>query len=350
MDLSRCSCDKAGFCPVFRRDMDDKNHHWCRTSSKDKKINYYQQNVGNYKEDLKPNKVGIITINYHRCGGVKTWCESLISGIKSNVTGIGTIQIPDSSISELDVPYGNSQNFLEELCSKSELILTWGFSDVKKYNPKKVFTVHHGDETNIWNTQVINDLDIPPAKIIAVNQKVAEINNYLYIPNSPDKKRCSKKINKNSKVVLWAHRFTQEKRPELAIEIAKAMPDFKFLFCGNMTSEEHVQKIKSLNNSEYLGIKNNLIDVFEKSSVFLSTSTQESYGYSVAEAVYSGLPVVSTSTGIAKTIADINVDTDDVNEWCDAIRLCSGSTAKNKSYIENLKVNFVDSWKSALCL
>tara|TARA_Y100001972_G_scaffold91301_1_gene111820 strand:- start:85 stop:1191 length:1107 start_codon:yes stop_codon:yes gene_type:complete len=51
MDLSKCSCDKAGFCPVFRRDMDSKNHHWCQTSSKDKKINYYQQNVGVYKEN-----------------------------------------------------------------------------------------------------------------------------------------------------------------------------------------------------------------------------------------------------------------------------------------------------------
>lgn len=52
MDLSRCSCDKAGFCPVFRRDMDSKNHHWCKSTTKEKRINYYQQNVGSYKENI----------------------------------------------------------------------------------------------------------------------------------------------------------------------------------------------------------------------------------------------------------------------------------------------------------
>ena len=44
MDLSRCNCDKAGFCPVFRRDMDDKNHHWCKTATESKRVNYIKQN------------------------------------------------------------------------------------------------------------------------------------------------------------------------------------------------------------------------------------------------------------------------------------------------------------------
>lgn len=51
MDLSKCSCDKAGFCPVFRRDMDSKNHHWCKTTVEEKRIRYYEENVGKYKNN-----------------------------------------------------------------------------------------------------------------------------------------------------------------------------------------------------------------------------------------------------------------------------------------------------------
>jgi hypothetical protein len=48
VDLSRCSCDKAGFCPVFRREMDDKNHDWCKNTTQEKRESYYEQNVVNH--------------------------------------------------------------------------------------------------------------------------------------------------------------------------------------------------------------------------------------------------------------------------------------------------------------
>jgi glycosyltransferase involved in cell wall biosynthesis len=329
--------------------MDNKNYHWCKTSTKNKRINYYQQNVGNYKEDLRRNKVGIILVNYHPCGGVKTWCENLIPIIKDSTTGIGCIDTPDESISELGIPFGNSESYLKNLCEKSDIILAWGFSNIKKYSPKRTIFVHHGDETNKWSINIIKNLDVIPEKIVSVNPIVAKQNGYHYIPNCVTENRCSKTIDRKSNTVLWGHRFTPEKRPELAIEIAKVMPDFKFLFCGNMPTEDHLNQINSLQNAQYLGIKKNLSSLFEISSVFLSTSEQESYGYSVAEAIRSGLPVVSTNTGIAKDLADIKIEGCVPMNWAKAIRLCSGSFASGKEKIKDLNSNLQQQWRDLLC-
>lgn len=50
MDLSKCNCDKAGFCPVFFRNMDIKNNQWCKNTTTNKRERYYKNNTGNTKE------------------------------------------------------------------------------------------------------------------------------------------------------------------------------------------------------------------------------------------------------------------------------------------------------------
>ncbi len=349
MGLSKCNCEQAGFCPAFARNMDNKNHQWCKNTTEEKRINYCRQNSGVYTERVKKNRVAIILINYHPCGGVKTWCENLIPIIKDRTTGIGCINTPDESIADLGIPFGSSEYYLKNLCRNSDILLAWGFSSIKKYSPKKTIFVHHGDETNVWSRDTIKNLDVVPEKIVSVNPIVAKQNGYQCIPNCVTENRCSKTIDRKSNTVLWGHRFTAEKRPELAIEIAKVMPDFKFLFCGNMPTEDHLNQINSLQNAQYLGIKKNLSSLFEVSSVFLSTSEQESYGYSVAEAIRSGLPVVSTATGIAKDLADIKMEGTVPMDWAKAIRLCSGSFASGKEKIKDLNVKFQQDWRDLLC-
>ena len=98
-----------------------------------------------------------------------------------------------------------------------------------------------------------------------------------------------------------------------------------------------------------MGVRENLSSLFEVSSVFLSTSEQESYGYSVAEAIRSGLPVVSAPVGIAKDLADIKVEGDIPINWAKAIRLCSGSFASGKESIKNLNLDIQKKWRDILC-
>lgn len=48
MDLSKCQCENAGFCPAFRRQMDEKNHDWCQNTSKEKRTNYYKNTSNSF--------------------------------------------------------------------------------------------------------------------------------------------------------------------------------------------------------------------------------------------------------------------------------------------------------------
>lgn len=90
MDLSKCNCDKAGFCPVFRRQMDEKNYHWCNTTTENKRTNYYQTSnnltnkkyyinkvLSKYKISTKYhipeniNKVEIVTVHFNPSGSTR---------------------------------------------------------------------------------------------------------------------------------------------------------------------------------------------------------------------------------------------------------------------------------------
>ena len=66
MDLSSCSCDKAGFCPVFHRDMDEKNHQWCKTTTIQKREKYHSSttDISLFSEQLpkKNSDLAICTI------------------------------------------------------------------------------------------------------------------------------------------------------------------------------------------------------------------------------------------------------------------------------------------------
>lgn len=45
MDLSRCNCNKAGFCPVFNKVMGESppNWQWCQGATEEKRKNYLKK-------------------------------------------------------------------------------------------------------------------------------------------------------------------------------------------------------------------------------------------------------------------------------------------------------------------
>jgi glycosyltransferase involved in cell wall biosynthesis len=100
-------------------------------------------------------------------------------------------------------------------------------------------------------------------------------------------------IDRNYKYVLWNHRVASEKRPDLALQIAEALPDgWKLIFSGEPRNESP----KVL----YAGQIQNPGDWIGVSHVFLSTSDQEGFGYSMAEAITAGVPIVSSPFGIGQ--------------------------------------------------
>lgn len=117
---------------------------------------------------------------------------------------------------------------------------------------------------------------------------------------------CSLPVNNKSrktleKRVLWIGRIQDIKRPELFLELAKRMPDFKFQMIGAPVKDnlKYYEKIKrgseGINNLEFLGfISHTIIDTYyENSSVLVSTSSSEGFPNTFLEAWGHSIPVVS---------------------------------------------------------
>ena len=300
-------------------------------------------------------KVGFISIVFTNMGGVETWHKCLLPSLrhKIDIRGFVSIETPDKKIKELEVDWGAGDEDARQLIRKIDTLVLWGDNDPKRLftekTPKRIICVHHGDETSTWSSNIISKQVEYATDLVAVNPIVAEQNGYKFIPNAVSSNRIASRFSPDSKTVLWGHRISSEKRPELAIEIAKIMPDFKFLFAGDGAMREWL--ITNLpKNSEYVGGFSTLVEYLEKCSVFLSTADQEAFGCSVLEALCSGVPVVSSHTGIAKELADRTISNSNIYDYAKAIRYCSGSVAKNKGLTKDLYnyERFIDQWSSFL--
>jgi glycosyltransferase involved in cell wall biosynthesis len=300
-------------------------------------------------------KVGFINLVFSEMGGVETWTKSLIPHIRHiiQVDGIVSINDPHKSIKDLGVDWGAGIEDAQSLVKKVDTLVLWGYTESEllfKYKrPKRVICVHHGDEKSVWSQLTINKQLLFCDEVVSVNSKVADRYYFTHIPNSVTTSRISDTFSPNSNTVLWGHRFTGEKRPELAIEIAKSMPDFKFIFCGDGPLRSEIVRDFPA-NCVYVGNSPDLVESIRQSSVFLSTTNEEGFGYSVLEAVCSGLPVISSNTGIALEIADKIVYNTDIENWNKSIRAISGKEAMFKNFaLEKYNHgNFISSWSSLL--
>ena len=129
------------------------------------------------------------------------------------------------------------------------------------------------------------------------------------------------------------------------------MPDYNFILCGEGNLKQKI--LSSMpKNCKYLGSPTNLKKIFEKTSVFISTSDQEAFGYSVGEAILSGVPVVSFAVGLGKDFADVTIkDKFTISDWISAIKKCSGKRSKySQKLIENYNEKiFCDKWSRIIC-
>jgi glycosyltransferase involved in cell wall biosynthesis len=134
--------------------------------------------------------------------------------------------------------------------------------------------------------------------------------------------------------VAWVAMIRQHKRPDLLIDIARQLPEIRFLVCGGVThhrspagySEYMLNAIRSVANIEYLGqvAPEKSLHIIKNAAVFLSTSDSEGFPSTFLEAWTSGTPVVS-----------VTVDPDDLlkNE---RLGLVSGTTQQAVVDIRNL--------------
>jgi glycosyltransferase involved in cell wall biosynthesis len=130
--------------------------------------------------------------------------------------------------------------------------------------------------------------------------------------------------------VLWASRITKQKRPDLLLKIAMAMPDIQFHVRGH--AEQHDEKqmesnIRELPNVIFTGSYEvgGLVEEDEQLSLFLYTSYIDGMPNVLLEATLAGLPIVASSVGgipelINEETGYLVEDTESVSAYVSAIR------------------------------
>jgi len=243
-------------------------------------------------------RIGFASIGYESLGGTETFHQTLASRLPG-VIGFASQFEMRGDRDALGVPSGSGDSAIASLVAESDVVVSWNIDWGSRPRPKRVIAVHHGSVDDIDGTS----LSLHGNVIVCVNEDVATMLRTLtdkpviYIENAVDPNRLKPRnqVETNGKkICLWSHRFSRDKRPQLAIEIAKHLPDdWHMVMTGHrgekLDANDRVTILPPTHPGDWLSV----------ASCFLSTTIFEGFGLSVAEAVCAGVPVVSTPTGIA---------------------------------------------------
>jgi len=113
--------------------------------------------------------------------------------------------------------------------------------------------------------------------------------------------------------IVWVANLRAEKRPHLLVEIAKQLPQYKFVVCGAALdyrsqpgyAQSISQTLSRMPNVDYRGAvpPQETLEIIANAALFLSTSDQEGFPNTMLEAWSLGVPVVSLQFDPGGTIA-----------------------------------------------
>lgn len=143
----------------------------------------------------------------------------------------------------------------------------------------------------------------------------------IYIPNSIDIKKFKsvnpnnfrKKYNFYDDFIVFPGDIRRSKRPDLFIELAKKMPDKKFVMIGNGIFRENIINFLKINipkNILCLGPLPNkaVLDIFSAAKVFVLTSKNETFSIALLEAMSCKKAIVAANNAGPKEIIDDGID------------------------------------------
>lgn len=289
-------------------------------------------------------KVAFISTTYKEIGGTETFHRSLLSRLRMhvNIIGFACTYQDGGDPNLLGVPYTIGEQPARELANKADIVIVWGvgrLGDILKDCTAKVIAVHHADPSSDWSNNLILDQLQYIDEAVCVNASTAE---YIakegrlkthWIPNAVEPARCiptpaASELRDRyglagERIVFWCARCSAEKQPRLAVEIARQLPaGWSLVMAGDGALLAACRRAaKGLRNIRFLGAIDHPGDWLSIADRFVSMSTYEGFGLSMAEAIVAGVPVVATPKGIAldprlATQVDANAP---AREWVDAI-------------------------------
>lgn len=145
-----------------------------------------------------------------------------------------------------------------------------------------------------------------------------------------------KEIIKDS--ILWVSRANEVKRPQLLLELAKRLPEEKFVMImpGNneisASIEEQAKHIKNLEFIHYVPFEE-IIKYFQRAKLFINTST------------YEGFPNTFIQCGIASTpILSFCINPDHIIDRYHLGYVCNDSLERGIEFIKNLDLDSVKTY------
>lgn len=290
------------------------------------------------------NRLGIAYVNMQRVGGAETFVSNLSEAFHDIFSGVATLSHSGVTSEKYRVFSGRQSLF--DLAAKSEVVLVWGFTDhlqelANTFPSTKFIAIHHGSLDSTWANEIF-EKQLKITKLgVAVNHEVAKFYNVTYLPNPTKDHGIRKSDSKCDKIrVLWNHRWSGEKRPELMMKTALQLVDEAVFY---VSGSKH-QELPSNCVNVYQNASN--VNLLSESDVFLSTASQEAFGYSIAEAAYAKVPVVCGPYGIGRHIATRLVESENPSEWAEAIRQAAGKDCEPKAkwVAENHGSTAIESW------
>lgn len=154
---------------------------------------------------------------------------------------------------------------------------------------------------------------------IGTKSKYISIPPGIKVPVKPDSHEVRARFGfrPSDFIVVWMGRFTQVKRPELVVNVARRLPNIVFVMAGGGELFDEI-KDSATNNLHLLGVRK-ASDMWALADVGLLTSKSEGMPLSVIEAQRYGVPVIATNVGsVSEIIKDgltgvlVNGNADDI--------------------------------------
>jgi glycosyltransferase involved in cell wall biosynthesis len=185
-------------------------------------------------------------------------------------------------------------------------------------NQKKLYRLYENVSDWLFDHMIfVSESEAEQAK----SEKLFSNVKFSIIPNGVPEISVSTKLDVNAlknsifqdptkRVILSLSRFDYQKNMLEALEIAKLLPQYNFLWLGNGPDFDMIKdKISEhqINNVYMVGPKDNVRDYLFIADVYLSTSRWEGMPLALLEALSAGLPIVAT-----KVVGNLDVVSEEV--------------------------------------
>lgn len=232
--------------------------------------------------------------------------------------------------------------FVGRKCKIPVIYTAHGFFFFKGNNPIKNLIFKFAEKTmSRWSNTVItmNDEDFNATKkfhskhIFKISGIGLDLNKY---DNSPFNKLEFKKslgLNESDKVIVSVAELIKRKNYETMIKtfanLSNENPNLKYVICGTGSLFDKIvklsKKLKVFDKVKFLGYRADINKILQISDIFFHQSLHEGLTMSLMEAMYFGLPVVTSNVrGNADLISNkggIITPSKDIAKQCEALKI-----------------------------